>query len=261
MKCYVYSVVDSYRLDDLDAHLTQELSRQRYDDVIHIRIPHDGGELCVFQYGVVVFWSTPEDRHSTYLQLLEGFSSQKSLLTEEDVFAFNYGPLAAVKKNEILLPQDTPLMKLSASHAIAQSTKLAIFEQTLANTIAETEHIPKELAETGSQPLSALEIRKKLGKLHIDRSSINLHFELLDEPEFFWDHEEGEPLYRVTRQYLDIDDRLAILNQKLEVVKELFQMLSDELKHQHSSRLEWIIIWLILIEVLITFTKDVFHIL
>jgi uncharacterized Rmd1/YagE family protein len=32
-------------------------------------------------------------------------------------------------------------------------------------------------------------------------------------------------------------------------VHELFEMLGNELNHQHSSRLEWTIIWLIIIEV------------
>ena len=61
--------------------------------------------------------------------------------------------------------------------------------------------------------------------------------------------------------YLDIETRVEVLNQRLDVVHELFQMLGSELNHQHSSRLEWTIIWLIIIEVILTLLKDVFRIL
>ena len=45
--------------------------------------------------------------------------------------------------------------------------------------------------------------------------------------------------------------RVEILNQRLDVVHELFSMLSDELNQKHNAKLEWIIIWLILIEVIV----------
>ena len=91
-----------------------------------------------------------------------------------------------------------------------------------------------------------------MGELFIDRSSINLHTDVLDTPEFFWDHPELELYYSTVANELDIETRGQVLNQRLDVIRELFEMLGNELNHQHSSRLEWIIIWLILIEVLIT---------
>lgn len=91
-----------------------------------------------------------------------------------------------------------------------------------------------------------------MGALFLDRSSINLHVDVLDTPEFFWEHPELEPMYLDVANELDIQNRGQVLNQRLDVLRELFEMLGNELNHQHSSRLEWIIIWLILIEVIIT---------
>ena len=64
-----------------------------------------------------------------------------------------------------------------------------------------------------------------------------------------------------TANYLDIRTRVEILNQRLNVIHDLFEMLGTELNHSHSNRLEWTIIWLILIEVIISLTVHVFHIL
>jgi uncharacterized Rmd1/YagE family protein len=75
---------------------------------------------------------------------------------------------------------------------------------------------------------------------------------VLDTPEFFWDHSDLEPFYTIIANELDIKTRGQILNQRLDVVRELFEMLGNELNHQHSSRLEWIIIGLIVSEVVIS---------
>jgi uncharacterized Rmd1/YagE family protein len=47
-----------------------------------------------------------------------------------------------------------------------------------------------------------------------------------------------------------------VLYKRLDVIHELFEMLGNELNHQHSSRLEWTIIYLIVIEVVLTVAKD-----
>ena len=61
--------------------------------------------------------------------------------------------------------------------------------------------------------------------------------------------------------HLDIENRVTVLNQRLDIVHELFEMLGNELNHQHSSRLEWTIICLIVIEVMLTLLRDVFEVI
>ncbi len=100
-----------------------------------------------------------------------------------------------------------------------------------------------------------------MGELFIERNFITLHSEILDTPEFFWDYPELEPFYRKTAHYLDVGKRVEVLNKKLTVIHELFEILSDELNHQHSARLEWTIIILIVIEVILAFVTDIFHLI
>ena len=49
------------------------------------------------------------------------------------------------------------------------------------------------------------------------------------------------------REYMEIEKRLHILDQRLEVIKDLYEMLQNELNAKHSASLEWIVIWLIFI--------------
>eukprot|EP00965_Chrysotila_dentata_P071567 2364289-Pleurochrysis_carterae.AAC.5 len=50
-------------------------------------------------------------------------------------------------------------------------------------------------------------------------------------------------------RYLEVERRVEVLNKRLDIIKELFDMLANELHNSHSSMLEWIVIVLILVEV------------
>lgn len=88
---------------------------------------------------------------------------------------------------------------------------------------------------------------------------MNLHSDILDAPVFIWDHPEYESLYNLTINDLELHARTAVLNRRLDIVKELFEMMRDELTNRHSTMLELIIITLIMIEVFLTLFIHVFH--
>ena len=50
---------------------------------------------------------------------------------------------------------------------------------------------------------------------------------------------------------------IEVLNKKVHVIHELFDMLAEEQKHKHSTMLEWIIIGLITLEVLFFIIHDI----
>jgi uncharacterized Rmd1/YagE family protein len=47
-----------------------------------------------------------------------------------------------------------------------------------------------------------------------------------------------------------VESRVEVLNKRLDLIKELFDMLASELHNSHSNTLEWIVIILIVVEVL-----------
>jgi uncharacterized Rmd1/YagE family protein len=111
--------------------------------------------------------------------------------------------------------------------------------------------LPERLAKHGKISLDRTEICKKIGQLFIERNSVNLYSDILDTPEFFWEQEQYQAFYHRIYSYLEIGKRVAVLNKRLDIMRELFEMLSAELQDRHSSNLEWIIIWLIVVEVVI----------
>lgn len=61
--------------------------------------------------------------------------------------------VSAEKSVAGLQPQDH-MIKLTISHAIAQSVKLTLFEGRVDDTIDTTKHIPLVMAKTGKVPMS-----------------------------------------------------------------------------------------------------------
>ena len=264
MRCTCYCTASSYDIPRLFQYLQRLGSTQLFRDVIHIQIKEDKqikGDIFYFSYGAVVCWGFTEEEEKEILQSLKEFEKEPLPKIELDEFTFTYGDTIKIEEDEIFLHNKSTLTKLAISHGIAQSVKLSTFEELIQKTIDHTKKLPTDLAQKGKIPLSRKEISQKMGEIFIERNFINLHSDILDTPEFFWDYPELEPFYRRAAHYLDVSKRVEILNKRLNVVHELFEILSSELNHQHTSRLETIIILLILIEVTIALLRDLFHLI
>lgn len=231
-----------------------------------IRLDDEGGEidvngrssdLFIFEYGVVVMWGFTKKEERHVLLELAKFENEK--LADEDVQLeeFNYYITQSyqprIYNDFISLRDDTNhMLKLSISYAISQSVKISLFEELVDNTIEDTQDIPQQISATGAVEMSRKEIMKSIGELFILRININLHGSILDSPELMWSEPQLEPIYQATRGYLEINQRVALLNQRLEIISDLLQMLKEQLGHNNDEQLELIVILLIGAEVLVS---------
>ncbi|KAG5984893.1 hypothetical protein E4U55_002648 [Claviceps digitariae] len=257
-------------------HSTSAQNEQEQDDALpsHMsRLAPDAkkfGELFVFSYGVVVFWNFSEHQEKDILADLtfadaEGTVSLLTRPLEQDDFEteeFHFDYSADVKRPRVfndmitLLPRSDHMIKLTISHAIAQSTKLCFFEERMGETMLDAQHVPKTLALTGQLNMTRKEIVTLLGRLFKSRVDINLSSNMLDVPNFFWDSEPTlHPLYVAIREYLEIDPRIKVLNERCRVFLDLAEILSDSIADAKMSYITWIVIILIVVSILVTMTE------
>ncbi|CEG74335.1 hypothetical protein RMATCC62417_09571 [Rhizopus microsporus] len=213
-------------------------------------------EMFLFDYGVIVFWGMELKEEQRILKLLESFEEEKldpdDVETEELYFYYDNNSQPRIYNDIITLRQPSNyLVKLTISHAIAQSVKMTLFERLVDDTINETKYIPQIMAESGNIDMSRAAITKKIGQLFIMRINVNLVSNILDTPEIFWSEPTLEPLYTAMRNYLEISQRVELLNQRVDVISDLLGMLKDHLNSSHGEQLEWIVIWLIGIEIVV----------
>lgn len=231
-----------------------------------IRLDDEGGvidvgkrhtDIFIFEYGVVVLWGFTKREERLFLYDLAKFENEK--LADEDVQKeeFNYYVTQSYQPriyNDFFTLRDDSnhMLKLSISYAISQSVKISLFEELVDNTIEDTQDIPQQISQTGKVEMSREEIMKSIGELFILRININLHGSILDSPELMWTEPELEPIYQATRGYLEINQRVALLNQRLEIISDLLQMLKEQLGHNNDEQLELTVILLIGAEVLVS---------
>ncbi len=264
MRCTAYCTATSFDTIRLFEYLKLRYDAKRFREVIYIKVatkdPNEG-DVFFFPYATFVCWGLDADQEKAILQEVKAFERQPMEKACDDEFTYTYAEKANVEDDEISLPDKEILTKIAFSHAIAQSVKIDSFESTIQRTVDLTRELPERLARQGKINMSGKEIQRMIGVLFIDRHSINLHQELLDTPDFFWEHTDSEPLYTLMARYLDRERRVSVLNQRLTVLKELFDMLNNEFNHKQAARLEWTIIWLIVIEVVLAVVMDLFLLL
>lgn len=151
-------------------------------------------EMFIFSYGVVVFWNFSEKQEIDVLADLTFSSAMNpetllpstlalatNPLTEEDFeteeFHFEYNNEISrprIYNDMITLRSGDHMIKLAISHAIAQSTKLSFFEETMANQMAEAKDVPQRLALKGELGMKREQVVKILGSLFKSRVDVNL---------------------------------------------------------------------------------------
>ena len=258
-RCISYSTAMGYPLKEIVLELRKNYRLSQYKEAVFVDYGTDpyGGPrgVFVFVFGTFVCWGLSRNEEEEILHFLKSYEEGSYEFIEKELLGYTYGEKGAIVDDCLILPSKDISVKLAYSFALAQSSKLAVFEGIVKKTTNATRFLPEQLSKHGRIPLSKKEIQKKMGELFIERSSINLHFDALDTPEYFWEHSELEPLYTITVNHLDIKNRVDLLNRRLDVMHDLLEVLDNELNHQHASRLEWIIILLIMIEVAISLVK------
>ncbi|KXJ94677.1 hypothetical protein Micbo1qcDRAFT_173460 [Microdochium bolleyi] len=213
-------------------------------------------EVFIFDYGVVVIWGMTLAHEQRFLKDIAKFELDKLEADDVETECFNFYYTREYQPriyNDFITLRDKGnyMTKLAISHALAQSVKTSLFEEMIASTVDECKDIPTQIAMTGKIALSRKEINMQIGELFILRINIHLNGSVLDTPELFWVEPHLEPVYQAVRSYLEMDQRVGLLTERLDVIADLLAVLKDQLSHGHGEMLEWIVIILIAAEILV----------
>ncbi|CAG5866716.1 unnamed protein product [Menidia menidia] len=278
MQCIAFATADQYHLPTLCHDLInqgfQEVDLPR--DASNVLVissdmaakPDDNALMFFFREGSVVFWNVEEKSIKKVLRLLEHHEIQPYEVAlvhwenEEINYRVGQGNTKLERGNFILSdemdPPEAVLEKFAFSNALCLSVKLAIWEVALDNFVESIQSIPETLKSGKRVKLSSAEVMQKIGELFTLRHCINLRSDLLLTPDFYWDRENLEKLYDKTCQFLSINRRVNVVNEKLEHCSQLTDLMRSHLSEKHSLRLEWMIVILITIEVMFELAKMIF---
>lgn len=254
-----------------DSGPTSRNDNELFNQQVEISKHH--GEMFIFEYGIVVFWNFSEIHEKNILADLAFASNQPVPLLikpidEQDIeteeFHFDYDNQIhrpRIYNDMITLRSEDHLIKLTMSHAIAQLTKLCLFESRMVNVLQLISKLPKKLALTGSLGLKRTQLIKKSGKLFKLRVDVNLSSSILDTPDFFWSFEPAlHPLYNAVREYLEIDQRVQVLNDRCKVFLEFLDIVSDSMNEKNTNRITFMIIIILFMSLFVSLFEFILEI-
>ncbi|KAI5192076.1 hypothetical protein NECID01_1785 [Nematocida sp. AWRm77] len=229
-----------------------------FRECIHIVVEDEEnkhGDVFVFKYGVTVFWGVESDARSSILshqQLFEERSYHKEQMEREDFKFALVKEGASIINDVIYLDTESLYNKMIISNALAQSTKLDMFEGYVERTTERVKGLPDEIITKGFTTKKREDVVKMIGVLYRLKVNMNLVTNILDTPDILWYYPNYTPLYESFKLYLEIKSRAEILNQKCDVIYDILNLLSTHINTQNGERLEKIIIILICIETIVS---------
>lgn len=270
MECSFHCLCNSYNLTDIADYLRSKSINSRTLNKEALYFKYNVGDsqfdIVVFSYGCIVFWGIDDSDIAEITGNFQQFSSKplKQVISDRCKYTLIAQDIPSYidMENDVIMintNDNIQLTKLSFSYGLSQSVKLSVFEESVNKTIEENQAIPAELISSGKIAMSKVALSKKIGSLFVERNYINLNNNILDTPEFFWKHPRYEQYYEISIKFLDLSQRIHVLNSKMDIMRDLYSILSDELKHAHSSRLEIVVILLIFIEVCIGIFELMYH--
>jgi uncharacterized Rmd1/YagE family protein len=143
------------------------------------------------------------------------------------------------------------VLMLCASHALAQSAKIDYIELQVQELADSCSPLPRELREKGTVSITERRLLQLRGEVLSYRLMLKSGSDLLDEPDFFWENAYLKPVFQATKAEFEIAERVEALDNKLDAANEILSMLAEDFSQRHGARLEWIVIWLVFVEVVI----------
>ena len=262
LEAVAYCTSDRYDLTAAKSLLKRDYKLCEVHDVtdaVIIDYKENHSRIFVFDVGAIVFWNLSPDERRCFMERMAispRFAAGGLSESEVESESMDYRVDAECKKSRIgskgdilLTPDQDPLDQYSVSHAMSLSVKLATYESKLDRFAESVQYVAESMAAGQKLTLTRTQVFQKIGQLFKLRHDINLGVDLLDTPDFYWDRGELEILFRNTCGSLSISKRTKLMNERLSYCYELMELLTSHLNEEHNTKLEWMIIWLIAIEV------------
>jgi len=205
--------------------------------------------LYVKDYGGVTFFNVDDSTITTILAKLRDLvSAELSEATEQiTVVADPVGETEGF--DELLVKGINEEVVHIVCLNLAQSAALFHYQELSDQLLEDTRLYTNELETKGKVSLSRKRLMKYIGSTLNIKNKISENLYIFDTPMLAYENEQISRIDEHLKDDLEMKYRYNAIKEQLNIIHENLDLFKDMSMHQHSSNLEWIIIWLILFEV------------
>ena len=206
--------------------------------------------IYMFQYGMISFFNITESEINEALKAIKPFCNNyfTEKLSEEVEVIIKPNTLEVQFDNIILPKIDEEMIRLVMLNA-SQSVALDRYSEITEELLIETHEHTLYLENKGKLDISGNKLKRFIGRVLNIKNKISENLYIFDSPESTWENEELNRLNQELKNSFDLKDRYRLIHDRIEIIKDNLELFKDIMDHKESSRLEWIIIILIVIEV------------
>jgi uncharacterized Rmd1/YagE family protein len=207
--------------------------------------------VYVFEFGMIGFFNFNNNEISSFLEEIMPFCKGyfKAKLIEKIKVEISQNEID-VNFDIIKLPSiDEQMIRLVLLYT-SQSVALNRYGEISERLLKETNSHTKYLEKNGKLNITGKSLKKFIGRVLNVKNKILENLYIFDAPDITWENEQLNLLDNKLKQNFDLKDRYRRINERNQIIKENLDLFKGILEHSESSKLEWIIIILILVEVI-----------
>lgn len=216
--------------------------------------------VYIFQYGVVAFFNHNTIEINELLRCLDAQAKswEEQELRETMKVAVAEGP-QEVAFDQVRIPffdiEAIRLIMLNTAQSVALDNYAEITEKLLADTNVYID----ALEVHGRLNISGRRLKRFIGHVLKIKNQISENLYIFDSPDITWENETLNNLNVSLKRTFDLKDRYRSIFERTGIIKEDLELFKDIMDHRESSKLEWIIIALILVEVIDVFALRIWN--
>lgn len=252
-----YQVADTINIRQFRELLDWEVLFQDSDELYFKKA--DDKFLYIFHYGVISFFNmTNNEREEVLLDVVGLCKKDISDKHSEEIQVEVIANTMKVSFEKVILPEmNAEMIRLVMLNA-SQSAALNRYSEITEDLLIETNQHTLFLEKKGKLDISGNKLKRFIGKILNIKNKISENLYIFDSPDITWEDEKLNRLNLDLKQTFDLKDRYQLIHDRIDIIKENLELFKDIMDHKESSRLEWIIIILIVIEVVDLFIAKLF---
>lgn len=233
------------------------IDRSGHSDVIStapFSFRKDGGYVVAFRYGAAVLIGlTPAEEKAALAQIAPEAASTAP--SEEERIGIEIAPDhedGPAATGILQIKELNPARALVIADVLAKSVALARYEKEIASVFDTIEPAASTLATSGRIPKARRSLLRLIGSALLAQHRVSGRIAFAEKPDILWEHPELERFYGRLEDEYEIIERGTLLNGKVNVIANAAQTFTDMIDTARSTRLELLIVILILAELVIT---------
>ncbi|QDU60585.1 hypothetical protein Pan216_14320 [Planctomycetes bacterium Pan216] len=212
------------------------------------------GVAVLFRYGAVVLFALPPVEEASFLKSLAPMIQGRFAKPETDEARLLLAQEGEERAgNDLIHLRELSLPRLLiVADILAKSVVLAHYEVRLLERFDRLEPIASQLRHGVTRGRAAKELLGHVGDTLLMQQRMVGRAEVSDRPETLWECPELETLFQRLQDEYELTERHRALDRKLELIQETAKTVLDLSNFRRSLRVEWYIVFLIVVEILLT---------